>query len=127
MVFVAKSQLVTAVREELAQNPVHYGLSIATDGEEEFWSDFEELYELFEPATTRFEPHVAGAIILSCMVKRCRAVRRRSDMASLETSIAHAGSFVFRAMFKVRKEASVFLDRDDNLCVDLLGSRTSDE
>ena len=122
MVFVAKSQLVSAVREELAQNPNHYAISVITDGEEVFWRHFEDLVELFGPVTIHFEPYVAGVVILTCMFKRCRALRRRGDMTNLEITIEHAGPYVFRLLFGCRTGTSVSIDDEDNVCVDTTGA-----
>jgi hypothetical protein len=122
MVFVFRSQLVTAVREELSQNPQHYALSVVTDGEELFWRHFERLCKQFAPLTPHFEPHVCGAVILTCMFRRCRALRRRADMTNLEMSVTHAGPYVFRLVLGCGPETSVSIDSEDNICCDVLGT-----
>jgi hypothetical protein len=126
MVFVFRSQLVTAVREELAQNPAHYALSIVTDGEETFWSHFERLCKLFASSTPHFEPHVRGAVILTCMVRRCRVLRRRADMTNLEMSVTHAGPWAFRLWLGCGPDTSVSIDAEDNVCVDVLGTESEE-
>ena len=122
MPFALRSQLVTAVREELSQNPAHYALSVVTDSEQVFWNHFERLVASFAPLTTHFERHVAGATILTCMFRRCRALRRRSDMTNLEMSITHAGPYVFRLLFGCGPETSLSIDREDCICVDIVGT-----